>query len=290
MNTIFDCHTHIDLDLETREDYENNMSLTGIEKTIIMCNPFIKEIRCQKNASHYVAFNDEQNCLVARCEQCNSIVYTGDDPYRSYNENLMDSFQNTNFYPFLMLAMSSSTIYNNIAYYTQNYNGKFYGFKLYTGLSANALDYIAKLETDYPLLIHTGIQDNQNPIGMLKFVENYKGKIIFAHFCRLHYDFLKIINNYDNIFVDTSPAFYLFNRYIVNGHNGGLFKKENIRQPSDLYHELLQNIGIDKVVFGSDYPFSEIKNETSVLQSLGINEDDYMKLTRKNFQRFLEKS
>jgi hypothetical protein len=289
MNKIFDCHTHIDLKSQSKEKYQLIMDTMGIEKTIIMPDPFIKEIKCNNDLNHFVAFDDRDNQLIARCEQCKCIIYTGEDPYKNYNEQLIDLFNNTNYFPFLIIALAKSTINSSVQYFIESKKSMFYGFKIYTGLCYNDLNYIGSIDCDLPLLIHTGVKNNQNPMGMIKFLEKYKGKIVMSHFCRLHYEFLKIIKNLDNVFIDTSPAAYIFNRYIIEKREGGLFCKKDISDVKDLYYRLIECIGIDKIIFGTDYPYSNIETELSVINTLDITKDEYLKLTRKNFLKFLEK-
>ena len=282
---IVDAHSHIRVDNNFKKnfkDYMEDLKLCNISKAIVSIDPFISELKCNKDYYHFVSINDNNRELRTYCHSCKKETSYDYDPFEKYNEKLL-SIKNDYLLPFLMLPVVNNKIKEEI----EKYKKCIFGLKLYTGLSEKVLDDLEDFDYDLPLLIHTGIQHNQNPKYMIKFLKKYKGYVILAHFARFCPEVIDIIKNSPNIFVDTSPEINLFNNYISVKLKGGLFDKDGITSPSSLYYKAFEKFGIDKIIFGTDYPFSNRQSEVELLQNLKISNTEYEKLTSENVRKIL---
>ena len=293
MNEIFDSHAHINIDRNFSNamlNFQNSMHENQISKSLIFIDPFAKEFDCENGKNHYVCVKNHQNEeLQTFCTKCEEQVYHGNDPYICYNNVLLNSINDENVFPFVTLSVSGNTMSKTIKYYEEFYKYRFFGFKIYTGLSSIKLDSIEQINSDLPVIIHTGFQPNQNPKYMFEFLRKYNGPIVLAHFARFEPNTIKLINSMDNIYIDTSPAFYLYNRYILNKHEGGLLDRTGLDSPESFYYRILDMVGADKVIFGTDYPFSDRKTEIGVLKNLKLSVSEYEKITHENIQRILRR-
>lgn len=282
---IIDAHSHIRVD----EKYEKNlaeyilsMKRCNISKAIVSIDPFVKEFKCNKDFFHYVSINDIENNLRTYCHSCHSSNVYYEDPFQKYNK-IIASINISNIFPFLMLPVVNNKIKDEI----NNFKDYIFGLKLYTGLSEKTLNDLTDFNYDLPLLIHTGTQKNQNPKYMLEFLKKYKGYIILAHYARFCPEVTDLIKNSENVFVDTSPTMYLYKNYVESQRKGGLFSKEDLISPESFYYKAFELYGVDKIIFGTDYPFSDRKKEIELLNSLRISEDEYDKITFKNIKKVM---
>ena len=76
--------------------------------------------------------------------------------------------------------------------------------------------------------------------------------------------------------------------YLSNEKKCGLFDYNNISCPEDLYYKAIELYGIDKIIFGSDYPFSNLSDEISLLNNLKLSDDEYKKIAYKNLMKVLK--
>lgn len=181
------------------------------------------------------------------------------------------------------MPVVNNTIKDEIEMYCKSV----YGLKIYTGLSEKKLNELEEFEYELPLLIHTGIQQNQNPKYMIEFLKKYKGYVILAHYARFCPETVDFIKNSSNIFIDTSPSNYLYKKFVKNQKKGGLFDKSDIISPESLYYKAIELYGIDKIIFGTDYPFSSREDEIDILNNLKLSNDEIDSITYKNIKKVL---
>jgi predicted TIM-barrel fold metal-dependent hydrolase len=127
-------------------------------------------------------------------------------------------------------------------------------------------------EKKLPLLLHTGDYryDNSNPNRLIPVLETFKDLVIIgAHFggWSIYETASKHLNKYDNLFVDCSSAFYSL-------------EKEQAKN-------IINRYGVDKVLFGTDYPMWDAKVELEYLFSLGLQKDELEKILSKNVKKLL---
>lgn len=296
---IIDSHCHIACKGNIKQNLDKlkiEMNQYDINKSIIFIDPFVKEFTCpneSKNDFHYCHVSDildKQRNLSIICDKCNKQIYYGYDPFFLYNQQLFNQVDDNMFYLFLTLSISNNTMNFMLEQFKELYEDKLRGLKLYTGLSDVTLNNIRKLDSNLPLLIHTGKAYNQDPKNMINFLKNYKGFIILAHYARFCPEIVDLVKHYDNIYIDTSPSAYIFNEYLSGIKKKGLFDYNHINKPEDLYYKALDLFGIDKLIFGSDYPFSNIGDEIQLLNKINLTENEYDKLTNKNIMKILKRS
>lgn len=123
-----------------------------------------------------------------------------------------------------------------------------------------------------PLLMHTGDYryDNSNPNRLIPILETFKDlTIIGAHFggWSIYDKASRELCKYDNLFVDCSSAFYALNK-------------------SDC-KEIINRYGVDKVLFGTDYPMWSAREELEYFFSLNLSREENEKILSKNVKRIL---
>lgn len=294
---MFDSHSHIKITEHRGQSRENiNKYITmlkdnGIKGSIVTVDPFIDKVKCNVDENHFVKMKADVdlNKMICKCTSCKKNIYSGFDPYIAYNDFLIYEMSNyDNIHVFPVLSVTPSTTQELINYYSSKYSGLIKGFKGYTGLSGYTLDQIEKLKSPLPLLVHCGTYDNQNPEKMLKFASNFNNYLILAHFGALNIDALRKLNQMDNVFVDISPAKFIYDTYVVNKRNGGIFMKENISSLDDMYEILVENFDINKIVWGSDYPYSNQKEELdTVLNTRIFSNCEKEKILTKNIKKII---
>ena len=296
---IIDAHCHISVNGNFNQNLDQlkvDMKKNGINKAILFIDPFVKEFTCPKESKdnfHYCHISDKSQDLSKLsifCDKCEKHIYYGDDPYDKYNKKLFEEVNDSMFYLFLMLSISNNTINNNIDKFKYLHGYKICGLKLYTGLTDVTLNNLKNLNSHLPLLIHTGKAFNQDPKNMIKFLKSYKGYIILAHYARFCPEVVELVKAYDNIYVDTSPSAYIYKEYINRVKKRGLFDYKGIDKPEDLYYKALELFGIDKLIFGSDYPFSSLDNEVELLKRVKLTETEFDKITNKNITKILRRN
>lgn len=298
MNLI-DAHCHISCNGDFNKnifELKKDMKRNNISKAVLFIDPFVNEFTCSKESKdnfHYCHVSDTangNNNLSIICDECNSQIYYGNDPYNLYNKKLFEEVNDNMFYLFLMLSVSNNTMNINVEEFKSMYGDRLCGLKLYTGLSDVTLNNIKNFNTDLPLLLHTGKAYNQNPKNMIDFLKSYRGYIILAHYARFCPEIIDLVKNYDNIYIDTSPSAYIYNNYINRVKKRGLFDYENINKPEDLYYKALELYGVDKLIFGSDYPFSNLDEEIQLLNNVNLTKNEYEKITNKNIMKVLRRN
>ena len=123
-----------------------------------------------------------------------------------------------------------------------------------------------------PMLIHTGDfrYDYSNPNRMLPILEIYKNlTVVGAHFggWSVWDDSVKMLasRHFDNFYVDSSSTFY--------AHTDAQIR------------DLISAFGVDRVLFGVDYPMWDPGKEVDRLLSLGLDEDDLKKIFAQNAKK-----
>ena len=118
-----------------------------------------------------------------------------------------------------------------------------------------------------PVLLHTGDYryDFSNPNRLIPILKIYTGlTVIGAHFggWSIWEEASKELYEIPNLYVDCSSSL----SYI---------KPETSA-------EIIRRYGVDRVLFGTDYPLHSPVNEMKILTSLGFSDDDYKKIFSRN--------
>ena len=121
-----------------------------------------------------------------------------------------------------------------------------------------------------PVLIHTGDRryDYSNPNRMKPLLDCYKdATFIGAHFggWSMWEQATAELSGYDNFYVDCSSSFYSLDKATAK--------------------RLIRTYGADKVLFGSDYPMWQAKEELEYLSSLGLEDAEMACILHKNAEK-----
>lgn len=128
-------------------------------------------------------------------------------------------------------------------------------------------------EEGCPVCVHTGDYryDYSNPNRIAGILKTFpRLKFIGAHFggWSVWEDAVRILPEFPNLVVDTSSSFYWL-------------KKERAR-------EIILAFGVDRVMYGTDYPLWPMQPEIDALLSLGFSEEEYERLFWKNCAELFE--
>lgn len=295
---MIDAHSHITITKNKEENKKNiveyltNMKINGIKGSIVTVNPFIDDFKCPTNQYHYVKMknSNKPGHTQCKCTVCQKIIYEGLDPFIEYNKILIEELKNEkNIAVYPVVSVTNSSTQWLIDLYKELYGKELKGIKAYTGLSAYSLDDLKKIRCDIPILVHSGIYPNQDPINMLKFISNYDSKVQIAHLAGLNIPVIEKLKQQRNVLIDISPSLYIYNYYVKQNIFGGIYNKEKISSVDDMYELLASNFDIDRIVWGSDTPYSNQSDELQAfLKTKVFTEDEKEKILSKNIQRALK--
>ncbi|NMA50898.1 MAG: hypothetical protein GX951_03500 [Mollicutes bacterium] len=294
---IIDSHAHIAITKNVEEskqkleEFKELMKINGIDKSVIMIDPYIEDISCKNNKNHRIAMFDgnKPGEILCKCMNCGLITYSGIDPYIKYNDILFELLKyEKNLYFYLLVSVTKTSMKWLIDYYLEKYGKLVKGIKAYTGLSGYNLDDVSSFVGKVPMLVHCGIFDNQNPSNMINFIKSYENYFQLAHFAALNIPAIKQMNHLDNTIIDIAPSKRIYDRYIKRPKNAIIFDIEKYASLDDLYTVILENVDITKVVWGSDYPFSSHSLELNAFTSSNVfTQGEKEKILCRNMKRVL---
>ncbi len=122
-------------------------------------------------------------------------------------------------------------------------------------------------ENGLPILVHAGDNryDMSNPNRLEPILQIYKNlTVIGAHFggYSVWEEAAQKLSGYDNLYVDTSSSLFALS-------------KETVKR-------LILKYGVDRVLFGADYPMWKAKPDIDFLLDLNLSDSDYEKIFSKN--------
>ena len=287
---LFDSHAHVNIpsaDVRFRPEYSINSLLSEmdkhkIDKSVVMINPTFRFFKCPKDNKHKVAVQDtdKKNTLRLHCIQCNTTLYEGPDPTRIYNLELLEKIEpfSERFFPMLTITLSNSTIPFEVSFFESHFSNKFVGYKVHPRICFRPLDEITIFPTTRPILIHTGVDFPPTQTN-LNFVRNYKGTVILAHAGRFDSNFLYFTKNFPNVYIDTAPSSLMYKGKLTDLHPPF---NTLISKPNDIYKYLIEQIGEDKLLFGSDVPWGNYSDEIEIFNSGNFSKDVYDKISYLN--------
>lgn len=287
---LFDSHAHVAFgakDVRFRPEYTletliREMDRFHIDKSVIMINPLFKMFKCPKDNKHKITVQDtnKPGTLRLYCIHCGEVLYEGPDPMREFNLELIEATANhkDRFFPMLTVTLANSSIPTEVEFYESNYPNLFTGYKLHPRICFRGLNEISIFPSKRPVLIHTGV-DYPPTETNVEFVRKYQGSVLLAHAGRFDSDLIFLAKNFPNVYIDSAPSSLMF-----KGHITDLMPPFNtlIESPGDIYKYLIQEIGEDKVLFGSDVPWGNYEDEIEILRAANLLQDVYDKIAYKN--------
>ena len=154
-------------------------------------------------------------------------------------------------------------------------SGRFSGFKLhpriegFDPLSSRFTELFGYLEElGKPVLVHSRKEGTpySDPDRLVRLAGMYKGiNFVFGHFANDSEAFFRRASRYDNVFVETSI----------------------VSSPKIIENRVAQ-IGADRILFGSDFPYSDQEIELLKIQKSELQNRDKRKILSENATRLLK--
>ena len=228
----------------------------------------IPEVQCKPR--HIVRLEEADGVTYNYvCSTCGKTIYSGKDPYRPYNEELLKNrYDNELVFPFVAISPFSL---EQIEFYEHTYPGLIYGYKLHPNYSNYNIEQF-KPKQNRVYIIHSGVEERENPMKIIDFAKRLDGIVIIAHlgrFCKQAYD-LSI--SMDNVYFDCSPLSLLWKSYTT--HSDRLFDSSflgTFSSPSEMIVHVANYIGVDKLVYGSDAPYGDYSFDMECCESLDVS-------------------
>lgn len=214
--------------------------------------------------------------MIAFCTTCNKIIYEGKDPFREYNILLMELCKKFNSKPNLLLSMSNSTINEEIKFYEKNFHNMFLGYKLHPTSNFRNINEIKKFDSNRPILIHNDVHNYDSINNSINFALRYSGNVVLAHSYLL---MAKEKLNIKNLYFDICPVDNFKNNINKIKHN------QNYNNFKNIYNSALKYIEIDKLLFGTDWPYGDILDNYNEIIKADIEEKDKQKILSLNAKK-----
>lgn len=234
-------------------------------------NNNLNNCHCKHSNRHRVGILEENASLVIRCKTCGKTLLTSTvDALRDYNIALIQMTRpyRKKIKPLLYIALCKTTIQAEIDFFEKNFPHEFVGFKLHPwNDQVSVADF--KLHTTKPILIHTGVRDLESAKNAAIFAKNNPElKVVIAHAAALDEEVLKEIAQLDNAYIDCCPSCFLY-----ASKSTSLFSPQDILTPEDIYYKALDFLPSNKILFGTDSPWGNSKQELAVVSRLQVPAD-----------------
>lgn len=234
-------------------------------------NNNLNNCHCKHSNRHRVGILEENASLVIRCKTCGKTLLTSTvDALRDYNIALIQMTRpyRKKIKPLLYIALCKTTIQAEIDFFEKNFPHEFVGFKLHPwNDQVSVADF--KLHTTKPILIHTGVRDLESAKNAAIFAKNNPDlKVVIAHAAALDEEVLKEIAQLDNAYIDCCPSCFLY-----PSKSTSLFSPQDILTPEDIYYKALDFLPSNKILFGTDSPWGNSKQELAVVSRLQVPAD-----------------
>ena len=217
---------------------------------------------------HRVAVFSSDNQLILQCKTCGKVITkTSIDPLRVHNKELimLTKPYRSALKPLLYLLLSKLTMQQEIDFWENNYPNSFVGFKLHPwNDQVSVADF--RLHASKPFLIHTGIRELESAKNAIAFAKNNPNlKVVLAHAAALDENALQEISLLDNVWIDCCPSTFMYeNRFSAFAF------PQDITSPADIYYKVLDYLPSSKVLFGTDSPWGNSRQELAVIQQLQV--------------------
>lgn len=285
---ITDAHVHIAY-VETKGPCKTFSAFMqdcngAVDKAVVFLNPIYCGLYPQGERVSVKDCGKDKLMFVKETDP--KVLYMGADPYRYENLALLyDCKGHKNIMPYLYLAMSNNTMKQELAYFDRLHKGEFFGIKVHPNLCNRKMSEL-NFDSPYPMIVHCGISENDNPMDIVEFAKRYSGNICFAHCARFNVEALMEIAKLPNAYIDISPL-YMLEGVASNGTDKYYASDiTNGKNVTNLVRNIINIIGADKIIFGSDYPWGKLTDAQKLYDELDLNDEVKDKIFYKNFERF----
>jgi len=288
---INDVHVHISLEKtlfnsKTFQDFLKDKNKFNINNCVLFAHPLVKRLYdCLLN--HTIKVLDNSDGIEYRCTQCDKVLYSGQDPFHLSNIALINMCnKHKGLFPFLYLTLGK-TIEEEVNYFETNFKNQYYGIKIHPNCCQQKVDKFI-FNTDKPLIIHCGKSEIDCASHALNLAKKAKGNVLLAHLARLHPSTLKEIKFHENVFLDMSPTYYL--QQIADSNYQKTYESEITKYHNvhDIMMKVIEIVGEDKIIFGSDIPFGNYNDLENLQKTLALDKDLEKKVFETNFYNYLK--
>lgn len=308
VNTNRKCFFYNDYDLHR---FLDEMFVNAVDIALPTLNPKLEIFRCPNDCSftcpslygkinynldscncnspqrHRVCVSEEEmKKLILYCRTCGKLILESNvDPLRKYNMDLINLTKPYRAFlkPILYLSLCKTTLQNEINFFEKKFVGEFVGFKFHPwNDQVSVADF--EIRCSYPILIHTGPRNIENPINAITFAQNNPNvKVVIAHAAALDENCLQIISKSENMFIDCCPSIFMFeSRSTFFSH------PQSISKPEDIYYKVLSMVPSNKILFGTDSPWGNTSDELAVVRSLKVSEKVKKQILFENAQELYQ--
>lgn len=257
-------------------------------------NPKVELFRCsnelmnssgtQHFSKHRIQVVSKNNMLVLQCKTCGTVNYAAvADPLREHNKELISitAPYRANIKPLIYILLCKSTIQKEIDFWEKNYPNDFSGFKLHPwNDQVNVADF--KLRSNKPFLIHTGIRKLESAKNAITFAKNNPSlKVVIAHAGALDSSVLQEASLLNNVYIDCCPSTFMY-----ESKYSSLYSPQEILAPEDIYYKALDYVSSEKILFGTDSPWGNSKQELEIVRNLHVSKDVKEQILFKNALKF----
>lgn len=287
---IFDTHVHISLPSQNIlhhnmniDSYVDMLQEVGGGKAILCLNPHDEKYMCRNafidNKLHKSCVESyNSNIYKIRCTRCNTYHYIGEDVFRDRNVELLECANKYNLYTLAFLTGTNYNIQKQSDFY-ESFYPDFVGYKVHPTITMFPIDQLY-LCSKKPVLVHCGVDKFSSPLQIINFAKKYKGNVIIAHWARFDKVTLKQISEMENIWIDTSPYTFLFS--LFQNKPEQIFYDNEEKTIKDFFLQLMNFVGVDKILFASDSPWGNLIDEVSFINQLDLDKEDKAKILYKN--------
>lgn len=294
---IFDGHIHLD-DSYDVDNLLFDMKLNNVSGAIVMPNPIDpdifspsqtdvslsgKRVKFTRDGKHFYFEHAKEQKLNG-----------GDispDYFYNLNKTLIEKCQDVDtIFPFVLLPCNLELANETLERIEHDYKGKFFGIKFHPNSYSFAINKAGfnpkNFPYKYPVIIHTGISQYDRPDYALKFAQQYQGNVCLAHCARFDEQVLQKIKQMPNVYIDISPSYYLSR--VSNGQTQKVYDGDSLKGKTEeeLITHLIDVVGEDKILAGSDAPFGSIQELKELAETLPISEKLKQKIFVDNVSTF----
>ena len=260
-----------------------------IENCAIFLNPHYKRLYDCPFGHQYMVVDVDNDKIKFECAKCKKVSYVGTDPYREGNIKLIEMCNSySHLYPFIYLSLSDNTMQHEVEYFESNFESRFWGIKVHPQFCGRKMSDIY-FDSHYPMVIHCGVSEYDNPMDVIQFAKRYSGNVVLAHLARCEETVLKEISKTKNLFIDTSPTYLPFQ--IVRREADRYFQNviSNVDSVTQLFKNLINVVGVEKIIFGTDAPWGNDDETMRLYEEIDIPSIQKARIFRDNFNDFLRR-
>ncbi|MEM7819266.1 MAG: amidohydrolase family protein [Candidatus Aenigmatarchaeota archaeon] len=302
---LFDSHTHIGPDFYSRvkgnlyrtfyaEDLIQAMEKNNVKKAIIIPGVTTRSIVCPEYKicdnlnKPPILLKKEKTSYTLQCPVCETIWKVKRNPYIRKNDLLIKAATKypNRLFPFPIIDPrypKSSRYLEKLVKTSKDIRGiKIHLVATFYDPKELIDSELINVIEDYDLCVLFDPFQFRFSHDILKVATSHpKAKFIIAHCAGLDEEVLKKIRQIENVYVDTSAASQFYDKTKSRGN----FRLVDSAQT--VYELLIDYIGADKLIFGTDFPVADYSEQIETFRRLNFDASTLEKIGYKNLEELL---